>query len=127
MSALLTPSQLTAIQELGILGMTTSVTIYEIDMDSGLDETDDPYGSSLITSTTGTTVNGWLVGRWATERGTDAGDIDTTTTYRLRLPVGTSIDPGWEVEIGGHRYLVIDAGSDQTWPEWLSCVVRRAK
>ncbi len=124
---LLSASELAAVRELGLSGMITPVTIYEISTDLGLDEDDDPYGSSISTESVGETVNGWLVGRWATDRGADSGDVDTTTLYRLRLPVGTSIEPGWEVEIGGHRYNVIDAGTDQTWPEWLNCTVRRSK
>lgn len=124
---LLSTSQLAAIQNLGRLGMTTAVTIYQISTDSGLDLDDDPYGSATETSSTGTTTVGWLVGRWVTERGQGAGDIDTTTPYRLRLPVGTLIDPGWEVEIGGHRYFVVDTGSDQTWPEWLTVTLTRSK
>lgn len=121
--SLLSASQLTAIQNLGELGMTSAVTIYSIETNTD----DDPYGSASITSTTGTTVSGWLVGRWATDRGQGAGDVDTTTMYRLRLPVGTLIEPGWEVEVGSHRYHVIDAGTDQTWPEWLACTLNRSK
>ena len=124
---LLSASELAAIRSLGEQGMITSVTIYETVTDTGLDEGDDPYGSSISTEQTGTTTRGWLVGRWATDRGPDSGDLDTTTLYRLRLPVGTTIEPGWEVEIGGNRYHVIDAGTDQSWPEWLNCTVRRSK
>lgn len=124
---LLTDSELAAIRELGEQGMVTQVTVYEIVTDTGLDDSDDPYGSSTTTSTVGVTTRGWLVGRWAVDRGPDSGDVDTSTLYRLRLPVGTTIEAGWEVEIGGNRYLVIDAGTDQTWPEWLNCTVRRSK
>lgn len=127
MSPLLTASQMAGVQSYGLQGMIADVTIYETEMDTGLDETDDPYGSATTTSTTGTTVKGWLVGRWALERNQNAGDIDTTTLYRLRLPVGTVVDAGWEVEIDGHRYMVIDAGTDQTWQEWLNLQVRRSK
>jgi hypothetical protein len=124
---LLSASQLTSIQQLGLKGMTADVVIYSSATDLGLDLTDDPYGSKLTVAATGVTVKGWLVGRWSIERGRDAGDVDTSTSYRLRLPVGTSIEPGWEVDIGGNRYNVIDAGTDQTWPEWLSCTLRRSK
>ena len=43
---LLTDSQLLAIQKTAILGMQTEVTILRGDPDTGLDLTDDPYGSS---------------------------------------------------------------------------------
>jgi hypothetical protein len=127
MSPLLSASEMAGIQSYGLEGMITDVTIFETVMDTGTDETDDPYGSKATTSTTGTTVKGWLVGRWATDRDQNAGDIDTTTLYRLRLPVGTSVEAGWDVEISGHRYMVVDAGTDQTWQEWLNVQVRRSK
>lgn len=126
--SLLSPAQLTAIQSLGRLGMTAAVDIYPTIFDTGLDTTDDPYGSELDYSTTASsTVSGWLVGTWATSRSPDVGDVNSATTYRLRLPVGTTVDVGWEVRISGNRYTVQDAGVDQTWPEWLTCIVRRLK
>lgn len=125
---LLSASELSAIQALGIEGMTASVEIFPSIYDTGGDLTDDPYGSSLTFATTASaTVSGWLVGHWEDSRNTDVGDLNTTTVYRLRLPVGTSIDVGWHVEINDNTYLVIDAGTDQTWPEWLTCVVKRVK
>jgi hypothetical protein len=125
---LLSPAQLAAIQAIGVSGMTATVTIYPQTFDTGLDVSDDPYGSSLThTSTPSTTVAGWLVGRWSDTRNVGAGDIDTTTPYRLRLPVGTPVDPGDEVGINGNRYHVIDVGDDQTWPEWLNLAVERSK
>lgn len=124
---LLTPAELAGIQALGEMGMTADVGLIPSSFDSGNDLTDDPYGSSLTYGSVTQTVKGWLVGRWSERRDPDTGDIDTTTIYRLRLPVGTTIEPGWLVEINSNRYLVIDAGTDQTWPEWLTCVVKRAK
>lgn len=127
MSPLLSASELGAIQAIGITGMITPVTIFPESGELGLELTDDPYGSSAEISPTGTTVNGWLVGRWQNDRDSGFGDIDTTTIYRLRLPVGTAIGPGYDVEIGGHRYHVVDTGNDQTWPEWLNCSLLRNK
>lgn len=125
---LLSDAQMAAIQSLGRLGMTAAVEIYPTTFDTGLDLTDDPYGSKLTYSTTPlSTVSGWLVGSWAKARDTGVGDVDTVTVYRLRLPVGTTIEPGWYVKIGGHEYTVQDAGTDQTWPEWLTVIVRRTK
>ena len=124
---LIAPSELAAIQAFGIEGMVTDVGIMPSIYDTGVDLTDDSYGSSLTWGPVSEVVKGWLVGRWAQSRDSDIGDIDSTTTYRLRLPVGTTLEPGWKVEIGGNTYTVIDVGSDQTWPEWLNCVVRRMK
>lgn len=126
--SLLTPSELAAIQEIGQSGMTAIVEIYAQVFDTGNDLTDDPYGSSVtFSSTPSSTVSGWLVGTWATTRDTDVGDVDTSTLYRLRLPVGTEIQTAWRIVINGNEYNVIDAGTDQTWPEWLVCTVRRVK
>jgi hypothetical protein len=117
-----------AIRRVGELGMIDTVEIYHQSVDVGLDESDDPYGSSTSFPTTVTsTTKGWLVGEWSRVRNTGIGDIDTTTNYRLRLPVGTTIAPGDRVSIHGNFYSVFDAGTDQTWPEWLVCVVRRSK
>jgi hypothetical protein len=126
--ALLSDSELAGIQALGISGMTDSVEIYPQTYDSGLDTGDDPFGSSFShASTPSTTTVGWLVGRWSDVRGVAAGDIDTTTPYRLRLPVGTTVAAGDDVVINANRYHVIDVGDDQTWPEWLNLVVERSK
>lgn len=126
--SLLSVSQLASIQTLGVLGMTAAVDIYPTSFDTGLDLTDDPYGSELDVSTTASsTVSGWLVGTWATSRSPDVGDINSVTLYHLRLPVGTTIDVGWTVKVSGNSYTVQDAGVDQTWPEWLTCIVKRLK
>src|SRR4051812_42038408 len=94
MSPLLSTNQLHALQQVGELGMTATVEIRPATTDIGLDSGDDPYGSIETTSLVPTTVKGWLVGTWALSRGRGAGDIDTTTAYHLRLPVGTPIEPG---------------------------------
>lgn len=125
--SLLSPSQMAAIRSIGVLGMITPLTIFAAAEDTGLDFTDDPYGSTTTYAPVGVSALGWLVGKWQADREAGAGDLDTTTPYRLRLPVGTSIDSGDDVEISGNRYHVIDAGTDQTWPEWLTCIVVRSK
>jgi hypothetical protein len=118
--SLLSNAELAAIQAVGQLGMTATVSIYETTL------TENDYGSQLTYATTASsTVSGWLVGNWARSRDDDVGDVGSTTNYRLRLPVGTEIEAGWTVQISGHEYLVEDAGTDQTWPEWLTCTVRR--
>lgn len=128
MSPLLSASQMAAVQSLGVQGMITDIGIYPTSFDSGLDLTDDPYGSTLDYATTpSATVKGWLVGSWATSRDVGIGDVNSTTLYKLRLPVGTTIKPGWMVKANGGSYLVEDAGTDQTWPEWLTCMVKRNK
>jgi hypothetical protein len=125
--SLLSPAQLSSIQKLGEKGMITDVTIIHFTSDTGLDESDDPYGSITTQDAVTTSARGWLVGRWSNNRNYAIGDVDTTTTYRLRLPVGTEIEVGWRVAIDGNEYNVVDVGSDQTWPEWLVCLLLRNK
>jgi len=67
------------------------------------------------------------VGTWETTRDIGVATVNSTTLYHLRLPVGTTIEPGWIVKIGGSEYLVEDAGTDQSWPEWLNCTLKRNK
>ena len=117
-----------AIQKVGKLGMIDTVSIFIQTENIGLDDSGEPYGSSTDYPTTpNAVVQGWLVGQWARLRDPDVGDLNAVTVYRLRLPVGTVIESGDKVEIQGNAYYVIDAGTDQTWPEWLTCTVRRTK
>jgi hypothetical protein len=119
---------MTAIQRIGISGMIDTVQIFRFVEDIGLDDSGEPYGSTASYPTTPTsTVKGWLVGTWARDRSPDVGDLNAITVYRLRVPVGTDIESADQVVIKGNTYLVIDAGTDQTWPEWITCIVRRAK
>lgn len=115
-----------AIQKVGQLGMIDTIQIYAQIEGSGLDDSD-TFGSDITFATTPITVTGWLVGTWSRSRDPDVGDLNTATNYRLRLPVGTAIFPGDKVVINGNAYNVFDAGTDQTWPEWLTCIVRRSK
>jgi hypothetical protein len=128
MTPLLSAAQMAAIQTVGESGMTADVEIFHESIDLGLDLTDDEYGSkATIEEVSSTAVKGWLVGRWSDTRNQNGGDIDTTGVYRLRLPVGTEIAPGDRVDISSNSYSVIDVGNDQTWQEWLTCVLRRSK
>lgn len=127
MSPLLSATAMAAIRKVGELGMITDVQIFSESYDTGSDLTDDPYGSSTSFSAVSVTVKGWLVGDWGRSRTPGVGDTNTTTNYRLRLPVGTSIKPGDRTDINGNSYYVMDAGTDQTWPEWLVCTLRRNK
>lgn len=125
---LLTDSELAAIQAYGIEGMRAMVSIYPMVYDTGTDLTDDPYGSSTTFATTpSAVVGGWLVGRWDDNRTPDVGEVNVTTTYRLRLPVGTVLASGWRIVVNSNNYLVIYVGDDQTWPEWLTCIVKRTQ
>jgi hypothetical protein len=128
MTRLLSPSAMRAIQSVGELGMIDTIQIFRLSENIGLDDAGEPYGSSTTYPTTpSSTVNGWLVGQWAHDRDPDVGDLNAVTMYRLRLPVGTDIESADQVVIKGHTYAVIDAGKEQTWPEWLTCTLRRTK
>lgn len=121
--SLLTNAQLVSIQAMGQQGMTDTVQIYAVT----IDEDSDAYGSKHSWSATATaTTVGWLVGLWSSNRTQGAGDLDTTTTFHLRLPVGTNVKTGDKAVVRGGTYVIVDVGDDQTWPEWLLAVCLRS-
>ena len=128
---LLSDSQLAAIQKTAMLGMQTDVRILRSTPDTGLDLTDDPYGSSPGTPAAVTPpiggVKGWLHSTPTPTASIDAGQLITVNTYRLWVPVDTDIRPRDRVEIGSQTYVVTDTTADSTWPALLSCSLRLAE
>lgn len=129
-STLLTARQLRAIQKTAVLGMQTDVKIFRSTPDSGLDLTDDPYGSSVGTPaeiSPAVGVHGWLHSTPTPMASIDAGQIITVNTYRLWVPVDTDILPRDRVVINENTYVVTDTTADSTWPALLSCSLRLAE
>lgn len=126
MGKLLTDGQLSSIQKVAKLGMQTVVTIYRRVATTGLETTDDPYGSSLsfVEQETSTVVKGMLHSTPTPTPQVDAGQLVTVNTYRLWVPVDTDILPGDRVEIGANTYVVSDTTADQTWPAFLGVSLR---
>lgn len=130
---LLSDAQLTAVQSVAMRGMQTDVTIFRRSTTTGLEVTDDPYGSSVgyaeipDTATQTSTVKGMLHSATVPTTDVDSGQLVTVNTFRLWVPVGTNIQPGDQVEIEGNIYQVTDTTADQTWPPFLACSLRRAE
>jgi hypothetical protein len=123
---LLSLSQLSSIQKIALLGMTTPITILRRIVDFGMDMDDNPYGSSLeytnVTPSDG--VLGMLHSTPTPEARIDDGQLITVNTYRLWVPVGTDIKPGDHIVIAMNTYVVSDTTVDETWPAFLSCSLR---
>lgn len=60
-------------------------------------------------------VKGWLHSTPAQVQEIDSGAIVTVNTYTLRVPVGTDIENGDEVILGGDTYVVSSTNKENTW------------
>lgn len=130
---LLSDAQLRAVQDVAKMGMQTDVTIYRRSTTTGLEMTDDPYGSSVSyaelpeTATTTSTVKGMFHEVNVPSTDVDSGQLVVVSHFRLWVPVGTDIRPGDQVVIDGNTYQVSDTTADTTWPPFLECSLRRAE
>lgn len=131
MGRLLTDAQLASIQQIAKLGMQTKVTIERRTATTGLETTDDPYGSSVSFDANEdperAVVYGMLHSTPTPVAQLNSGQLVTINTYRLWVPVGTEIDPGDHVLIADHSYVVSDTTADETWPAFLACSLRMAE
>ena len=118
-------AQLSRIQEIGFLGMTSSVSIFR------RTTTTDVYGDLAEVTFVETaasrrgTIKGWLFSSPTPVQEIDTGAIVTVNTYRLFLPVGTDIEPGDHVHVGADEYTVSDTTRETTWPALLAASLRR--
>lgn len=120
-SPLLSSDELLQVQKIAELGMVSTVTILRrTTVPAGSDEYDD--GLTFVTQSA--TVKGWLYSKPVPVAVVDAGAIVTVNTYRLFLPVGTTISPGDQVTIGGREFTVSDTTSESTWPALLTVSLR---
>jgi hypothetical protein len=118
-----TPGQMTAIQKIGLKGMTTPVEIFR----RIVGDESDPYGSD-VTYDEVTPIGGclgWLHSTPTPMQQIDNGMLVTFNTYRLYVPVETNILPGDRVVLNGTaEYNVSDTTNDETWPALLACSLR---
>ena len=118
MTPLLSASQLTAIQKLGLRGMITDVTIYSHD-DFALDPSN-VNGDEDQSWTLQGTVKGWLAPMLTNSFTEDVAWIASKGDYKLRVPVGTAIKPTDKVVVAGVTYSVVDSDVELSWPEWTT-------
>jgi hypothetical protein len=123
---LLSEQQMEGIRRVAEMAMTTPVTIMRRSTESGLEDTDDPYGAAVSYSdaTAYGGCLGWLHSTPTPVAVLDAGALITVNTYRLYVPHDTDIKPGDQVVISSNTYMVSDTTADETWPALLSCTLR---
>ena len=122
--SLLSTSQMTAIRSLGEKGMTVDVTITRV----GAYATDDsnPFGDDELTEESGsTTVKGWLLSNMGRDFDEDSSRIVAIHDFTLRVPVGTVIDARDTATISGVSYTVMETNTEDTWPEWTVCYLKK--
>jgi hypothetical protein len=129
MTGLVTTKQLEALSKVAERGMITTVDIYRRDAADAPAPSDD-YGDNVdYTQTSGSKysrVKGWLrTVPTALVQELDNGAIVTVNTWELRVPVGTDVQTGDEVRVGGDQYTVSSTNRDNTLLPYISCNLRR--
>lgn len=119
---LLTERQLRGIQALGEKGMNVPVEIRK-KLSQSKDPTN-PYGDEDVFYAPPVTVMGWLVTKPTERFELGGGQVRTTATHTLRVPVGTSILAEDRVTVGDEEFVVTDATNEQSWPEWTVAYLR---
>ena len=70
-------------------------------------------------------VKGWIYSTPSEVQQVDTGAVITINTYVFRCPIGTDIEPGDELVINGHDYIVSDTTAENTWATHILCNLRR--
>ena len=126
MSPLITDNQMAAIREIAEKGMVTTVTIYR--RSGVVPSSSDDYGDNVeydeTTPSKRGSVQGWLRTAPAQQAEVDGGMVITDAIWELRVPVGTDILAGDEVEIKGTSYDVASIDSDTTLLPYIKCNLR---
>ena len=124
--ALLTDKQLQAIQRVGEQSFKVTCTLRKrLDFTKDLSN---PYGDSDIDYATATsTFKGWLVPTDTIDFTMGVAQIISAGNFRLRIPVDYDPEPGDKITIASNDYFVSESTVDQTWPEWITCRVRRIR
>lgn len=117
---LVSASEMAALREIGLQGMQTSVAIYQ----RVTIETDDGQEDEW---TYLTTTEGWLHSTPTPTITVVSGEMATVNTYRLFLPVDTTIEAGYHVIIGAKTFVVSDTTEEDTWQPMLVCSLRLAE
>ena len=124
--SLLTDSQMASIRSLGEKGMTVDVTITRATTYTADDS--NPFGDDTLNyETTTTTVKGWLLSNMGREFDEDGNRIVAVHDFTLRVPVGTAIDSKDTCVIAGASYTVMETNTEDTWPEWTICYLKKVQ
>ena len=111
--------QLAALQKMSLPGMATPLTIQHRVV------TSDDSGDDVVSFGPVATAKGWMSSKPTPVQVENAGSIVTINSYRLLIPVGTDIQVGDKVTIGGDTYVVSDNTSESTWIGSMRVSMRR--
>lgn len=123
MTTLLNQAQLKNIQAIGEAQMVTKALLYRKQPQAK--DAADPYGDDIVTfAQSPVTVYGWLVTQPTQQMDVGEGEVRAISTHRFRVKAGTNIGTGDRLEIGDDSFIVTDATTENTWPEWQVCFLR---
>ena len=119
--SLLSASELAAVQDVALSGMTTSVAIYH-----GVHTRTDNGQKWGYPTTPDLTVLGWLTEKTPGSAKFDVIDGQTaiSETHRLFLPIGTDCRAADKAVIAGIDYIVQHTNQGDTYPAALTCYLR---
>ncbi len=119
---LISDSEMEALREVALSGMVTTINVYN----RSTVQTDDGQ-ESVFPASPSSVVQGWLYELTPARVKLDPlnGSEQVAEYFRLLLPVGTVIDIGDKVVIGGNSYYVQNTGIDNTYKPTLTAAVRR--
>lgn len=121
---MISAKQLRQVQKLGEKFLVDTVTIRH--KTPAAKDASNPFGDDTLGwETSTTTVKGWVVPNLGRAFEQEAAQVVTVGDFELRVPAGTSIDPGDEVTIHGVTYAVVETSTEQTWPEWVRAFLKR--
>lgn len=120
MVALLSASQLGALQTVAKLGMTDTITIQR----QALADSDYADDEVATYSTVGTSI-AWLRSTPTAVAVADTGALITANTYRLLVPTGTDIRARDQILHGSDAYIVTDTTVESTWKVYLTVSLRK--
>jgi hypothetical protein len=132
MSGWFTASELRYIRSLAEIGMQSEVLIKK--RTPVIDENDPSniYGDDGVSLvdlplTSGISIKGWLYSQVSPVITVVGGKMALVNTYRLFVPVGTDIESGDHVVIGGNEFIVSDTTAESTWLPLLNVSLRRVE
>lgn len=130
MSGWFTASELSYIRSLAEIGMQSEVIIKKRTPITDENDPANVYGDDGVSHidldlTSGTSIKGWLYSQVSPMITVVGGKMALVNTYRLFLPVGTDINSGDHVIIGGNEFIVSDTTAESTWLPLLNVSLRR--
>lgn len=119
---LISDAEMVSLRDVAALGMQTPVSIYK----RATNVTADGQQSGWAT-TAASTVNGWLYSSPTPQISIVGAEEALVNTYRLFVPVGTDIESGDHVVIGGAMFTCSDTNVESTHLPLLRCSLRRVE